>query len=494
MSSLAVSLNLSAGTRWLFGSRLRKELALNPHAPAARAVKLISLKRISAAPVAVPLVDALKATEISTASKIFVLFCTVITLGIYLLLALRFVNCISSDRSSFYGRALVAMEALSKGENADPREKDSSEEEAHLPELTLSGENPIKDFCKELFEDFRGSATIQWSHVTCESACDLFEKLAAELSSVVDPLVRKRAQEGISKLYVAEADALADGAVFELFYSCGIRGDIPKLKEGVTVDRWNAFIVKLLQFYDWALAVTEHKIRSRAKFERVECALKASFAFQASHRAFAAAIAKKTAGEFQMVLAAAIAKPPLDKFFSLPQTVTWERLVFHSICDIISEIACKGECHCSNGFKLPLVNESDSSNGAIAMMPLMMTDGDFYGARGGEKIAAVAVINQLLSTLEAAVRRELAVTDFEFVLEFAEGIRDKAKRSVRMTLCEFCETVASEWEKEIGENSEARTRGQLLSEAEVAEVAAKQEFFKVMTESQVVEYMNRLRL
>jgi hypothetical protein len=458
MGNTVTDLKLGPGVRCIIGKRFRNELT----AKKLSEETLTKSSGAGASPAVQTVCATLKATEASAATAVFFYFLTAITLGIYLLWVLYLVRYISQDSSGFYSLALGAMKQLSSEPRGDLVNKDPLATERKMLEvgLPILDENPLKTSCDEIFDKFSGQVSLDYVSYEAESAYDIFRELARKDWHGDWRL------NAVSALRIDRADAVGD-ALIALFGDLAIYvsgSGLPSLREGVSVEQWNAFLGRLIQFGNMSSVHKEYKTKVREKIDLVENALVSTF----ESPAFAGMVAEKVRPEFQIALVLASKNSPLSKFFSLPQTSNLDKLIFFAVRATISEGLGKGECRCPESFAISRFSAADANSDAIVGALLFKATGENFDETSEEdKTAVIDAVNQLLFTLEGAIRKELATVSFEFPL--------KSGDAKQMTLSEFCTAKVEEWmsTNPDPDDPDSVTNGQGLEKArEAAERAA----------------------
>jgi hypothetical protein len=284
------------------------------------------------------LIGILKMTEASAADHALFCFLVAITLGIYLPWSVCLANCISSDPGSFYCRTLNAKENSCQNhpELVPPADEDDGPSLSKLTEmadavleLSIPDENPLKDLCGELFEDFSKPIDgIAFNAFLCvESPYEFFKKCVTKL--IWNPAVRYR-NGTIAHLRKLRVSGGIDSALIRNFSiicsSDNYEDDIPKLKTNASTETWNAFIIKLLQLYEYATPANRIKCCRFTKGKYVNEALAKNFSNTYSMCSAVNTLANKAVRKFQQAFYDAVAQQPLNKFFSLPQSSRREQI------------------------------------------------------------------------------------------------------------------------------------------------------------------------
>jgi hypothetical protein len=252
------------------------------------------------------------------------------------------------------------------------------------------------------------------------------------------------------------------------------------VRSDITGETWNAFVNKLLERRRYADAQNKLNEIRKERTNYVASNLGSNIKFNDLNRCVTCLIAEKLTGVFLEELNSAVSGAPLSEFFAVRQSPVTQgvisafisRRIWSCLESLVGKLrSWTAESHqdCLKLVGGGQIFEGDISKLSVSLA-LERTSAEF---RKKSKKVAVAEFNQLLQRLDATVRKLLAETPFEFVLKFDGS--NKAEKSGKMTILEYFEAVAKEWDGE-KEDGGSEPNGARL-EAAKTDAGAKMEAF-----------------
>jgi hypothetical protein len=336
-------------------------------------------------------------------------------------------------------------------------------------ELSIPDDNPLKKLCGEIFEmGFHACAVDRDDRrFVATGNYELLKEIEfgdAEVGSILS----SRLDENDDA-----ADTYKNVCGIFGVNSCEHNRTFPFIiKKGISGQRWNAFIAKLIQFVEYEKASKELRKYSVCRNSYIAGQFRASMKFSDSQSAFAHMLAGKVSGAFLEALDGAASKPPLSDFYAVRESSVRLKIIsafiFYRIYAYVGQLADGLQQSTAVSFKgrLELTKHRKISEYTIDTLirNLVLKTRDSRACTPKETVGVISAFNQLLGRLDATVCKALAETSFEFVLESDEA--GNPARMEEMTMAQYFDTLEEQWsEKTSAEDGE--TNGAHLRRAEL---------------------------
>jgi hypothetical protein len=474
MSNAIADLNLSVGVRCVVGKELRREIT----------AKELSVETLAQSPgegaslASQTVAAALIATRTTAAITALFYFLTVITLGIYLLWTLSLLRYITADRGSFYNAALASLEDLANPpQPPKPEPTPPADEGGEILQLETEVEaKEVKDsleiICKRIFKSINSAPFFKGSEdIIANSVCAVFKKFSKGMGVAIADACMPTS---------ANWESVGLSALVKALKIKGWGVSVLKFRKGVSKEEWSLFISKLIQFSYYAEGQEKEEGFCKGRNKFISENLEGNFRIAGQREAVVHVAARKVWKAFLEALHAVASEPPLNEFLVARRSVDCDECVFQFVCKRVLS------------YLEQLTKELATSTAQSPQLCLKLVRQAGIGSYNTRKVEKTRVklalgenkakfnerkfvdaLNPLLAKLDATVGKALAETTFDVALEF-DG-QGKPKKSEKMTLIEYFDAKAKEWNEMI-DSTTGKSNGALLAEAESATEGPRAEF------------------
>jgi hypothetical protein len=362
-------------------------------------------------------------------------------------------------------------------------------------ELSIPNDNPLRTLCEEIFStmDDRYHVTDQDGIYHSGSGyCSLFRGLKFN-DDIVERIISSRLgeNEDVANKHIDMCDIFGVRRIVSTNFT---------IEKGTLGKTWNAFIAKLIQFIKYEKVTKDLRECLVDRNKYIETKLCESMDFAHSKNVYAAMLAKKVSGAFLKAFDGAASGPPLSDFFEVREFARREEIILAFICGRIrkhmknlhSELKLSTAAIAQERVELARCDkveaDADDINECCQQLALK-----FRGNKLRKKNRAnvADALNQLLGCLDATVRKTMAETSFDFILEFDGD--DNPERMEEMTMTQYFDALSKQWSEKPSAN-EGETNDEFLRRVEVNREGAeklREEFLSAMDEKQVEEYLSK---